>query len=198
MCFDGGVIDNLPANIASTGMDLVIAVDVGTADRAHIPDLHMQGFATVYVRAASLMMYALQQLPLDHWAGPPMVLVRPKLSGRRFDFGNAETHIDEGYRAAKKALEDYESYFDRHGSIFPRRTFEISVDRDKCTACGLCAVLAPQLMGLDSSGKAFARTTTVDWSPADGDFVAHCPTQAIEARKLDRTPAAAEMEPDAA
>jgi NTE family protein len=196
-CFDGGVIDNLPANIASVGMDLVVAVDVGTADRAPVPDLHSQGFATVYVRAAAIMMYSLQQFPLDHWNGPPMVLIRPKLTGRRFDFGNAEAHIDEGYRAAMKALDGYEAYFDRPGAIFPRRSFKITVDRDKCTACGLCAALAPQLMGLDSSGKAFPRTTIVDWSPSDGDFVAQCPAEAIEARKLDRVPES-EMEPDAA
>lgn len=197
-CFDGGVIDNLPANIASVGMDLVVAVDVGTADRVLMPDLHSQGFAMVYVRAATIMMYALQQFPLDHWNGPPMVLIRPKLSGRRFDFGNAETHIDEGYRAAKKALEGYEAYFDRPGAIFPRRTFEITVRRDKCTACGLCATLAPQLMGLDATGKAFPRTTIVDWSPSDGDFVAQCPTEAIEASKLDRSPMEPEAESDAA
>jgi NTE family protein len=199
VCFDGGVIDNLPANIASVGMDLVIAVDVGTAERAPMQDVHSQGFAAVYVRAATIMMYALQQFPLDHWNGPPMVLIRPKLTGRRFDFGHAESHIDEGYRAAMKALEGYEQYFDRPGSIFPRRAFKISVDRDKCTSCGLCATLAPQLMGLDSSGKAFPRTTIVDWSPSDGDFVAHCPTQAIEARKLDRTtPAKPNVTPDQA
>jgi NTE family protein len=198
LCFDGGVIDNLPANIASVGMDLVVAVDVGTADRTLTPDLHAQGFATVYVRAATIMMYALQQFPLDHWNGPPMVLIRPKLTGHRFDFGNAEAHIDEGYRAALKALEGYEAYFDRPGSIFPRRSFKITVDRDKCTACGLCATLAPQLMGLDSTGKAFPRTTIVDWSPSDGDFVAQCPTEAIEARKLDRSPVEPEAESDAA
>jgi NTE family protein len=197
-CFDGGVVDNLPANIASVGMDLVVAVDVGTADRSPVPDLRSQGFATVYVRAATIMMYSLQQFPLDHWNGPPMVLIRPKLTGRRFDFGNAEAHIDEGYRAAMKALEGYEAYFDRHGSIFPRRSFHVSVDREKCTACGLCATLAPQLMGLDSTGKAFPRTTIVDWSPSDGDFVAHCPTEAIVAKKLDRSPIEPEAESDAA
>jgi NTE family protein len=198
LCFDGGVIDNLPVNIASVGMDLVIAVDVGTADRSPTPDLDGQGFATLYVRAATIMMYALQQFPLDHWSGPPMILIRPKLTGRRFDFGNAEAHIEAGYRAGKKALEGYEAYFDRPGAIFPRRSFKITVDRDKCTSCGLCATLAPQLMGLDSSGKAFPRTTIVDWSPSDGDFVAQCPTQAIEARKLDRAPVEPEAEPDAA
>ena len=186
-CFDGGVIDNLPANIASAGMDLVVAVDVGNAEHEPMPDLRSQGFAMVYLRAAGIMMHALQQFPLDHWAGPPMVLIRPKLVGRRFDFGNAEAHIEEGYRATRKALDGYEAYFDHPGAIFPRRGFEVSVDRDKCTGCGLCAALAPQLMGLDSAGKAFPRTTLVDWSPADGDFVHQCPTSAIEARKIDRT-----------
>ena len=198
LCFDGGVIDNLPANIAAPGMDLVIAVDVSAADRAPVPEVQSQGFATVYVRAAAIMMQALQQFPLDHWNGPPMLLIRPKLVGRRFDFGNAEAHIEEGYRAGMKALDGYQAYFDHPGAIFPRRRFQISVDRDKCTGCGLCAALAPNLMGLDSTGKAFPRTTVVDWSPADGDFVYQCPTSAIEARKLERTPAEPEATSDAA
>jgi hypothetical protein len=39
-------------------------------------------------------------------------------------------------------------------------------------------------MGLDSTGKAFARTKVVEWSPADGDFVGACPTNAIIARTI--------------
>jgi len=58
---------------------------------------------------------------------------------------------------------------------------QVEVDRDKCVGCGLCVALAPKLMGLDSTGKAFARTRFVDWSPADGDFVGQCPTLAISA-----------------
>ena len=41
-------------------------------------------------------------------------------------------------------------------------------------------------MGLDAQGKAYTRTKTVDWSPADGDFVGYCPTNAIVARKIER------------
>ena len=48
-----------------------------------------------------------------------------------------------------------------------------------CIGCGICVAIAPTYMGLDSKGKAFARTNIVDWSPADGDFVHHCPTDAI-------------------
>jgi hypothetical protein len=38
---------------------------------------------------------------------------------------------------------------------------------------------------LDSSGKAFARTKVVEWSAAEGDFVHHCPTLAIDATRID-------------
>ncbi len=71
------------------------------------------------------------------------------------------------------------------GGIFPRRRISITVDREKCIGCTLCAALAPQIMGMDETGKAFARLPVVDWSPADGDFVHHCPTYAILADDAD-------------
>jgi hypothetical protein len=40
-------------------------------------------------------------------------------------------------------------------------------------------------MGPD--GKAYVRTDIVDWCSADGDFVRHCPTQAISANGLSQT-----------
>jgi hypothetical protein len=36
-------------------------------------------------------------------------------------------------------------------------------------------------MAMDEMQKAYPREELVDWSPADGDFVHHCPTLAIEA-----------------
>ena len=65
-----------------------------------------------------------------------------------------------------------------------RRHVELEVSRERCVGCGLCASMAPAVMGLDSTGKAFARTRVVEWSPADGDFVPACPTHAILARTL--------------
>jgi hypothetical protein len=44
--------------------------------------------------------------------------------------------------------------------------------------------MAPEAMALDPRGKAYARTEIVDWCSADGDFVRHCPTQAISASRL--------------
>jgi ferredoxin len=100
-------------------------------------------------------------------------------------FSNSVQHIREGYRAAAKALEHFDTYLEQPGGIYPRKRVEISVVRERCIGCGLCAALAPTYMGLDSSGKAFARTRVVEWSAADGDFVHHCPTAAIEANRID-------------
>src|SRR5207244_5354085 len=100
-------------------------------------------------------------------------------------FGQAAEHIREGYRVGKKALEHFETYIEQPGGIYPRKRVELSVIREKCIGCGLCAALAPTYMGLDSRGKAFARTRVVEWSAADGDFVHHCPTLAIDANRTD-------------
>jgi NTE family protein len=185
MCVDGGVIDNMPAAVASLGMDMVIAVDVGSSDLVMLPGVAQQGFATIYMRAATTMMHSLQQFPLSQWSGPPMLLIRPKVGKDWLSFTNSVQHIREGYRAAAKALEHFDTYLEQPGGIFPRKRVELSVSRDKCIGCGLCAAIAPTYFGLDSSGKAFARTKVVEWSAADGDFVHHCPTLAIDATRID-------------
>ena len=186
LCIDGGVIDNLPVGVASLSADLVIAVDVGSNDLRPIEDATSLGFANIYMRAATTMMHALQQFPLTHWDGPPMVLIRPRCGEDWLSFSNIAETIREGYRAAMKALEDVSAYYDQPGGVYPRRRFELEVVRDKCIGCGLCVSLAPNLMGLDAEGKAYPRTRTTDWSPADGDFVGYCPTNAIVARKIER------------
>jgi NTE family protein len=186
LCVDGGVIDNLPVAIASLYADLIIAVDVGSTDLRPITDAMALGFANIYMRAATTMMHALQQYPLTHWDGPPMVLIRPRCGEDWLSFTNIGETIREGHRAALKALEDIEAFYDQPGGVFPRRRFEIEVDREKCIGCGLCVSLAPNLMGMGNDGKAYTRTKTADWSPADGDFVHACPTEAILARKIER------------
>src|SRR5262245_48727808 len=186
ICVDGGVIDNLPVAITALMADLIIAVDVGSAELRPLADIVGLGFATIYMRSATTMMHTLQQFPLTHWGGPPMVLIRPRSGEDWLSFSNIPNTIREGHRAALKALEDIDAFYDQPGGVYPRRLFEIGVDREKCIGCGLCAALAPNLMGLDAEGKAYARTRTTDWSPADGDFVAFCPTGAITARKIER------------
>ena len=184
-CVDGGVVDNLPAHIASLGMDMVIAVDVGSADLARVPGIGHQGFAAIYMRSAMTMMHALQGFPLMHWNGPPMLLIRPKVGRDWLSFMNSAQNIREGYRAASRALEDFDTYLQQPGGVHPRKRVELAIDREKCIGCGLCASLAPTYFGMDNSGKAFARTHLVEWSAADGDFVMQCPTLAIVATRTD-------------
>ena len=185
ICVDGGVIDNLPAHVAGLGMDMVIAVDVGSADLAHVPDIRDQGFAAIYMRAATTMMHSLQQFPLVQWNGPPMLLIRPKVGRDWLSFANSAEHIREGYRAAKKALEHFDTYLEQPGGIFPRKRVALTVSKEKCIGCGLCAAIAPTYFGMEGDGKAFARTKVVEWSSADGDFVRQCPTLAIDATRID-------------
>jgi NTE family protein len=184
-CVDGGVVDNLPAQIAALHADLVIAVDVGSAEFSASHDSASIGFAAIYMRAATIMMRALQEFPLSHWSGPPMLFMRPKLHQDWLSFEGTADTIEAGYVSATRALAGWERYLQFDTGTFPRKALDITVDRDKCIGCGLCASLAPRLMGLDRKGKAFARTHRVEWSRADGDFIAQCPTGAISIAPAD-------------
>lgn len=196
MCVDGGVVDNLPVAVASRGMDAVIAVDTGSSSLATDHDIAAQGFPAIYMRAATTMMHALQLGPLERWGGPPMILIRPKVSHIGwFSFSRTDELIDAGYRAAIDALEHFDRCLDAETGIFPRRATRIVVDRDKCIGCTLCVALAPGVMAMDAMAKAVPRTPVVQWSPADGDFVHHCPTYAISAEPVE--PAETENQPEA-
>jgi len=185
-CIDGGVVDNLPVSVASQFADLIVAVDVGSSDQSR-RDAASAGFAGIYMRAATMMMHALQQFPLERWHGPPMVLIRPRVDDAAWlSFADTSSNIAEGYRSATRALERFESYWDHPNCVFPRRRVQIDVNRERCTGCGTCVSLAPAVMGMDGSGKAYARTHVVDWSPAEGGFVHECPTAAITATNIDR------------
>ena len=179
ICIDGGTVDNLPVAIAAIDADVVIAVDVGNADLTHATEVHAQGFSAVFMRAASVMMHALQDISLAHWAGPPMLLVRPRVGHVPwFSFGHTEELLREGYRAAVEALGHWDEVLGAERGVFPRRRVRVHVDRERCTGCGLCVALEPRLMALDAHGKAHA-AQAAEWSPASGDFVRHCPAHAI-------------------
>ena len=185
-CIDGGTIDNLPVAVAAVGMRAVIAVDVGNTDLTSHVDVTGQGFASIYLRAATIMMHTLQQRPLADWRGPPMLLIRPRVAHYGwFGFGNADEVIDTGYEAACAALDHVGDSLHARSGVYPRRLVSVEVDEEKCIGCQTCVALAPKLMRLDAAGKAYAVTSPVEWSPADGDFVHHCPTEAITARMLD-------------
>jgi NTE family protein len=184
-CVDGGTMDNLPVEIAALDADLVIAVDVGSSNLQYNERITREGFASVYMRAATVMMYALQGLALGRRNTPPLLLIRPKISVGWFDFGRTEELVAEGYRATRAAIQDWQRLAEEPGGVFPRRALQVTVDEAKCVGCGLCVALAPQVMALDARGKAYATTRRVAWSPSDGDFVRHCPTSAIACSSVD-------------
>ena len=185
-CIDGGTVDNLPVAVAGLGMDAIIAVDVGSSDLSVATDITTQGFASIYMRAATTMMHTLQQMPLDHWDGPPMILIRPRVATFGwFAFGNTEALIEEGYRSAKETLAFMDEAFGAATGIYPRRQVRVRVDAAKCIGCGMCVALAPHLMALGPGRKAFAKADAVNWGPSDGDFVHHCPTAAITTERID-------------
>ena len=187
LCVDGGVIDNLPATIAGRGMDLVIAVDTGSSDLEPENEIATAGFTSIYMRAATTMMHALQLVPFSTWTKPPMILIRPKVNHIGwFSFADTEEVLEAGYTAGIDALKNIDECFEAGSGVFPRRPTEIVVDPEKCIGCELCVALAPGLMAMDGRRKAYPIKPIVEWSPADGDFVHHCPTYAIEATRLER------------
>ena len=180
ICVDGGTTDNLPVAIASMGVDALIAIDVGIADVPVASGVATQGFASIFMRAATLMMHQQQQQTLEHWTSPPMLLVRPKVSHIAWlSFSHNEELLRVGYEATKTALRDLDTVLRAPGGIFPRRQVQITVDREACTGCALCVARAPDMMALDSQRKAYPRARTHNWSPADGAFVRCCPVDAI-------------------
>jgi NTE family protein len=186
LCVDGGVLDNLPVSIAGLGMDAVIAVDTGSSDLEPENDIATAGFASIYVRAATTMMHALQLAPFASWTRPPMILIRPKVNHIGwFSFSHTDELLEAGYTAAIEACKHYEECISWGIGVFPRRAMQIAVDRDKCIGCTLCVAMAPDLMAMDGENKAYPLNPVVEWSPADGDFVHHCPTLAIKATRLD-------------
>lgn len=195
VCIDGGTMDNLPVNIAGLDVDAIIAVDVGIADVPHAAGVAEQGFATIFMRAATMMMHEMQQATLDRWSGPPMLLVRPKVSHIGwFSFSHMEQLLEVGYESTREALKHLLEALAAPGGIFPRVEMEIAVDRDRCTGCGLCAAHHPSLMALDPSHRAYPLEEVHIFSPADAAFARCCPVEAISVGPVaHRDPVAARL-----
>jgi NTE family protein len=186
-CVDGGVMHNVPAQVASRDVDAIIAVDVGSSSLTASRRIREKGFAAIYMRSAQVMMRSLQQLQLGAWSGPPLLLVRPAVwPFGWFSFAHTRTMIDAGYVAACEALDNVGETLYTSGGVFPRRHIEVSVDREKCTGCGLCAALAPDVMRMGTDGKAAVVDGELEWSQADGDFVNECPVRAISVMATER------------
>jgi NTE family protein len=187
VCIDGGTTDNLPVSIAAMGMDALIAVDVGIADVPLATGIAEQGFASIFMRAATMMMHEQQQSTLERWTSPPLLLVRPKVSHIGwFSFSHVEELLTMGYDSMKEALTHLPTLLAAPGGIFPRREVEIVVDRAACTGCALCVARSPALLALDAQRKAYPLVRVHEFSPADGSVAHGCPVGAITVRPAGR------------
>lgn len=186
VCVDGGTTNNLPIDVTALEADIIIAVDVGIADVPEIADAAEQGFASIFMRSAALMMHEQQQNVLEHWTAPPLLLVRPPVSHiGPFSFNRIEELIELGYTSTKEALKSLPQLLEAPGGIFPREEVRIVVDRDRCTGCGLCVVKAPHLMALDRQHKAFPLLPIHDFSTSDSAFIHVCPWNAISVEPVN-------------
>jgi len=181
---DGAVMENLPVQIAAArSPGPIIAVDVGStmALRAEVQE---QGFAATYIRGLEIVMQTMVQTRLEGWAGPPLVLVHPRVEHvSMFAFDRNREVIEEGERATATMLDSISAVLDRQGTgIYPQRQVQVRVDRRRCIGCGSCVMRAPGVFHLDQDGKAVVTEEIQTWSPLDGDFVRQCPTYAISAR----------------
>ncbi|HEY0929705.1 MAG TPA: patatin-like phospholipase family protein [Gemmatimonas sp.] len=180
VCIDGGTTDNLPIGIAALDVDALIGVDVGMADVPLATGVAEQGFASIFMRAAAMMMHEQQQSVLDRWAAPPLLLVRPPVTHiGPFSFSHIDELIELGYQATQRALISLDEMLAAPGGVFPRREVRIRVDRGLCTGCGMCVANAPELMALDREHKAFPLLPIHEFSPADAAFARCCPEEAI-------------------
>jgi ferredoxin len=180
-------MENTPALMVSRQVDAVIAVDVGSTSLTAARRVREKGFAAIFMRSAQLMMRSLQQMQLTAWRGPPLLLVRPAVwQFNWFSFAHTRAMIDAGYAAACEALDGAGDSLYAAGGVYPRRQVELTVDRERCTGCGICATLAPDIMQMGADGKAAAMRGPHEWSRADGAFVPECPVQAITVETIDR------------
>lgn len=186
LCVDGSVMDNLPVDPAAPDVDAVIAVDVGSTSIAIARRVHKRGFAAIYVRSAQIMMHNLEQEQIRRWGRPPMLLVRPPIWYYHwFTFARTREIIDAGYAATHETLDRITDELVVGRGVYPRRTVDVTIDRDACIGCGLCAVLAPHIVRMDPDGKAEVIRSPLEWSRAEGDFVHQCPTDAIHTTVID-------------
>jgi NTE family protein len=184
---DGALVDNLPVRLAaSRGHDAVVAVDVGASSVLRA-DQQEEGFAALFARATEIVFEHTKELHLAAWHQPPLLLVQPRVEHvPMFSFAHTRELLGEGRRATAAALDaSADAIRTAQGGIFPRRTVQLAVLRERCIGCGTCVAIAPAgTFRMDGEGKAVARADPLVWSPMDGGFVRHCPTWAITVRSV--------------
>lgn len=103
---DGGTEHPLGlAQAAAQGATGLVGIDVGAGEVADADQIMAQGMLAVHQRIFAIMTYRRRKDLLNHWDGPPLMYVRPRLDGYgTFDFEYVEYFVEEGYRAMSEAL----------------------------------------------------------------------------------------------
>lgn len=104
---DGGVADTVPiTRAADRRADRIIAVHASAGRVKDAEDVVEKGLVAIQHRVMDIMAYARREVVEDSWMGPPVLHVRPEVSGHStFDFEAVDYFLEEGYRAMKVALE---------------------------------------------------------------------------------------------
>lgn len=90
---------------AEAGATGILGIDVGAGEDGDVESILRQGMVAVHQRIFSIMTYRRRRDLVDHWSGPPLLYVRPRLDGYGgFDFQHIEYFVEEGYRATSLAL----------------------------------------------------------------------------------------------
>ncbi|MGH7458908.1 MAG: patatin-like phospholipase family protein [Longimicrobiaceae bacterium] len=108
---DGGIVDGFPIRHAREwGAGRVIGVDVGADILPPKPGYFEKGMVAIHDRVLSLSLRRQHQNSLEDWHGPPLLYIRPEIGHLGgWDFDCTQFLLEEGYRAAREALEEVEA-----------------------------------------------------------------------------------------
>jgi NTE family protein len=108
---DGGVLDVLPLQRAvDWGAERIVAVDVGSELLPPDPGYFDRGMIAIHDRVLGLNLREQRDRCMANYDGPPLLYIRPKIGHlNSFDFDHTQFFLEEGYRAAREAIEAAEA-----------------------------------------------------------------------------------------
>lgn len=108
---DGGVLNTLPVQQAfDWGADRVIAVDVGAEILPPAEGFFDRGMIAIHERVLTMNIAGQRQRNLQTWKDKPVLVIRPRIGHLgTWDFGRTQYFLEEGYRAAREALQAEEA-----------------------------------------------------------------------------------------
>lgn len=128
---DGGMLDVLPIlQAAEWGARRIIAVDLGADMMIPEASVFDRGMIPVHDRVVNLLIRKQHELIWKAWEGPPVLHIRPRLGTlTNWEFERSQFLLEEGYRAARLALESADGFFDRGEGPEPDREPDSATDR---------------------------------------------------------------------